>query len=141
MENILELKTISELNQYSFYIPSYQRGYKWTSKEVNDILNDINDFKPRQIDNSDAKTWYCLQPIVVKTFNNDESKFEVIDGQQRLTTIYLILYYLNQDYVKKRQDKLFSLDYQTRLNTSTFLDSLNEETIDESNVDCRYPIC
>ena len=40
MENILELKTINELNQF-FFIPSYQREYKWTHKEVEDLLNDI----------------------------------------------------------------------------------------------------
>ncbi len=44
MENILELKTINELNHYSFFIPAYQRGYKWTPKEVEDLLNDIADF-------------------------------------------------------------------------------------------------
>ena len=103
MENILELKTINELNQFCFFIPSYQRGYKWTNKEVEDLLNDIDEFKPKQIDDSDDKTWYCLQPIVVK---KRESDFEVIDGQQRLTTIFLILNYLNQDFVESRRDKL-----------------------------------
>jgi uncharacterized protein with ParB-like and HNH nuclease domain len=66
MGNILELKIINELNPFSFYIPSYQRGYKWTPKEVIDLLNDINEFIPRVIDQSDEKTWYCLQPIVIK---------------------------------------------------------------------------
>ena len=61
MDNLLELRTVSELNQYSFFVPSYQRGYKWTKKEVIDLLNDINEFKPRVIDNSDEKTWYCHQ--------------------------------------------------------------------------------
>jgi uncharacterized protein with ParB-like and HNH nuclease domain len=84
MENILELKTLNELNSYSFYIPSYQRGYKWSHKEVLDLLNDINEFKPRLIDDTEDKTWYCLQPIVVKKRKN-ENDFEVIDGQQRFT--------------------------------------------------------
>lgn len=69
MENILELKTLNELNQYSFFIPSYQRGYKWTPKEVEDLLIDIDDFKPRLVEGSDDKSWYCLQPIVVKREN------------------------------------------------------------------------
>jgi uncharacterized protein with ParB-like and HNH nuclease domain len=135
MDNILELKTISELNQFSFLIPSYQRGYKWTPKEVNDLLNDINDFKPRLIDNSDKKTWYCLQPIVVKNNEADTSKFDVIDGQQRLTTIYLILHYLNQDFVESRRDKLFSLNYQTRYGTTEFLNNIDETKEDDRNVD------
>ena len=98
MENILELKTLNELQQYKFYIPSYQRGYRWKSYEVKDLLNDIADFQPRLIDDTDEKTWYCLQPIVIKNMSNLE--YEVIDGQQRLTTIYLILHYLNQDFVE-----------------------------------------
>ena len=63
MENILELKTINELQQFSFYIPSYQRGYRWSKNEVKDLLNDISEFTPRLVDDTDEKTWYCLQPI------------------------------------------------------------------------------
>jgi uncharacterized protein with ParB-like and HNH nuclease domain len=135
MENNLELKTINELNQYHFFIPSYQRGYKWTANEVTDLLNDIHDFKPRLIGNTDEKTWYCLQPIVVKKLGD---KYEVIDGQQRLTTIYLILNYLNQDYVPERRDRLFELDYQTRTDTKSFLDSLGINTPEHENIDFFY---
>lgn len=134
MENILELKTINELNHFSFFIPSYQRGYKWTHKEVEDLLNDIDEFKPKQIDDSDDKTWYCLQPIVVKKREND---FEVIDGQQRLTTIFLILNYLNQDFVELRRDKLFELEYETRIGTKKFLLTLGTE-INSQNIDFYY---
>lgn len=135
MENKLQLKTISELNQFSFFIPSYQRGFKWTEKEVKDLLDDINEFKPRVIDNGDDKTWYCLQPIVIKKDQFKKDVYEVIDGQQRLTTIYLIQYYLNQERVKKRRKKLFNIDYQTRYGTSKFLSELNENEIDQRNAD------
>lgn len=137
MENILELKTLNELNQFSFFIPSYQRGYKWTHKEVEDLLNDINEFKPRQIDESDDKTWYCLQPIVVKR-RDDDNVFEVIDGQQRLTTIFLILNYLNQDFVPEKRDKLFEIDYETRLGTKNFLNSLGLDKTNNENIDFYY---
>ena len=136
MANSLELKKIIELIEYSFFIPSYQRGYKWTEKEVRDLLNDINEFSPRQIGETDDKTWYCLQPIVLK--EKDINEYEVIDGQQRLTTIYLILHYLNQDYVEKAREKLFSIAYQTRLQSSEFLKNINEETFDDSNSDFFY---
>lgn len=135
MENMLKLKSIGELNEFSFFIPSYQRGYKWTKKEVEDLLNDIADFQPRLIGDSDDKTWYCLQPIVLKARKNEKEEYEVIDGQQRLTTIYLILHYLNQDYVEKRREKLFEISYQTRLKSIDFLKNLEEDTFDDSNVD------
>ena len=72
-----------------------------------------------QINDEDEKTWYCLQPVVLGETEN--GAFEVIDGQQRLTTIYLILHYLNQDFVEARRDKLYSIDYETRSNTKEFL--------------------
>ena len=123
--NSIELKTLNELSQYSFYIPAYQRGYRWTEQEVKDLLNDINEFIPREISDTEEKTWYCLQPVVVKS--RSENEYEVIDGQQRLTTIYLILHYLNQDFVEKRRDKLFSIDYQTRSDSKLFLQNPDEE--------------
>lgn len=129
--NSIELKTLNELAQYSFYIPAYQRGYRWTSQEVLDLLNDIDEFIPREIQGTDDKTWYCLQPIVVK--QREGNSYEVIDGQQRLTTIYLILHYLNQDFVESKRDKLFSIDYETRKNSKRFLE--NPGDIDDSCVD------
>lgn len=137
--NILELKTVNELSQYSFFIPSYQRGYKWGGNETIDLLSDINDFKPRLIDESDEKTWYCLQPIVVKKIAG-HNEFEVIDGQQRLTTLFLILNYLNQDFIIDKRDKLFELDYQTRKGTKDFLKNLNEQldVSDNDNIDFYY---
>jgi uncharacterized protein with ParB-like and HNH nuclease domain len=80
-----------------------------------------------------SSTWYCLQPIVVK--KRDEAHFEVIDGQQRLTTIYLILNYLNQDFVEDRRDKLFELDYETRTNTKSFLNELENQETTYDNID------
>lgn len=134
MENILELKTIKELQKLTFFIPSYQRGYRWTSKEVIDLLNDISDFKPKQVDDSDEKTWYCLQPIVVKELS--DGKFEVIDGQQRLTTIYLILHFLNQYYAEAFKFEMFKLMYETRRDSSEFLEKELQPGINrEDNVD------
>ena len=102
--------------------------------EVLDLLNDIDEFEPREIKGSDEKTWYCLQPIVIK--KRAENEFEVIDGQQRLTTTYLILYYLNQDFVESRRDKLFSIDYETRKQSKEYL--LNPEEENDDNIDFYY---
>lgn len=132
--NNIELKTLNELSQFSFYIPAYQRGYRWTEQEVKDLLNDINEFVPREIHATEEKTWYCLQPIVVKKRN--ENEYEVIDGQQRLTTVYLMLHYLNQDFVEKKRDKLFSIDYQTRKYSKEFLKA--PEVEDDSCIDFFY---
>ena len=139
LENKLELKLVNELRDYSFYIPKYQRGYRWTQNEILDLLNDIYEFKPKQIgDDPDKKTWYCLQPIVVKKI--EKNKFEVIDGQQRLTSIYLILHYLNQYLAEDFRDKLFELDYETRKNSKEFLQSLSskDSNINNDVIDFYY---
>ncbi len=140
MKNSIILKTINDLSKFSFFIPSYQRGYRWTYQEVTELLNDINEFRPREIDEKEDKTWYCLQPVVVRKFD-DLEKYEVIDGQQRLTTLYLILHYLNLDYVEARRDKLFTIDYQTRENCAEFLktpEQENNENIDFHHISSAY---
>ena len=134
MNNNISIKTISELLKCNFHIPSYQRGYRWTEQQVTDLLNDINEFSPKEIANSDEKTWYCLQPIVVK--QKDENEWDVIDGQQRLTTIYLILYYLNQRYTEEGKVKLFELEYETREGSANYLkNELGKIEKDNSNID------
>lgn len=134
MNNKISIKTISELLQYNFFIPSYQRGYRWTEQQVTDLLNDINEFTT----DSDEKNWYCLQPIVVKQ-KKDENKWYVIDGQQRLTTIYLILYYLNQKYTEEKRVKLFDLEYETRKDSADYLkNKLGKIKEDTSNIDYFY---
>lgn len=79
-----ELGTLSieELKSKRFQIPSYQRGYRWTDVQVRQLLDDVAEFTPT------GEAFYCLQPIVVRAKEN--GRWEVIDGQQRLTTIWLI---------------------------------------------------
>jgi len=136
MNEILKLKTIEELKELKFLIPSYQRGYRWTKKEVLELLNDIDNFNPVDIDYEGNKSWYCLQPIVVK--ENGE-KYEVIDGQQRLTTIYLILHYLNSTFAEKFKSKIFDIDYETRKTVPEFLINLTDtEKQNHDNIDFYY---
>lgn len=103
MSKELCLKTIEDFQDFHFLVKDYQRGYKWTEVEVNQLLNDIDEFQSQE-------GFYCLQPIVIKA---DNDKKELIDGQQRCTTIYLILQYLVQH--------LFDITYQTREQSAEFL--------------------
>ena len=94
--NTLKLKSIFELLNEEFYIPSYQRGYRWTDKQVEALLEDIWDFRNK---NPKKEEFYCLQPVVVtKPSNSTNSPWELIDGQQRLTTIYIILSFFNKRF-------------------------------------------
>lgn len=140
MESTLELKTINELQQFSFFVPAYQRGYRWTAKEVTELLNDINDFNPKIVnEETNEKTWYCLQPVVVREKNNNT--YELIDGQQRLTTIFLILYYLNQDYIIEKRDRIFEINYETRTKTKELLESIQDNSLVYDTIDSYYIMC
>ncbi len=88
------LKTVDDLRvdpesnaPLKFYIPAYQRGYRWLSLQVTQLLEDIREFTQRR--NPQPEEFYCLQPLVIKVHLSGE--FEVVDGQQRLTTLLLIL--------------------------------------------------
>lgn len=130
--NTLELKSIAELQNLAFYIPDYQRGYRWTRQQVEDLLNDIFEFS--QKDNAGI---YCLQPLVVVKKSSDEQlldrvhaakdldevkcilngEWEVVDGQQRLTTIRLILEALEHH-------RFYDITYQTRKDSAKFLNEI-----------------
>ncbi len=85
-------KLMGDLLEYTFYIPDYQRGYRWTDTEVWELLNDLKEYQETRTKDSPP---YYLQPLVVKT-REENKEYEVIDGQQRLTTIGLILHYIAQ---------------------------------------------
>lgn len=146
----VEVVPVSQLLTRSFYIPAYQRGYRWTQDQVEDLLNDIHDFFPREVPGSEDKTWYCLQPlvvrpvdsseIVIKDMTSNKIEYELIDGQQRATTIYLIGHYINEMFRGKIKESELSLRYETRLSSTDFLKNLSVGTdenvaIDSSNID------
>lgn len=136
IEKNIAIKPISEILNFDFFIPKYQRGYRWTEQQVEDLLNDITDFQLNEINNTE-KSWYCLQPLVVKKKGN---AFEVIDGQQRLTTIYLIGHYINEMWRGKDKDPEINLYYETRPDSPKFLKELvvnkgGEIDIEKENID------
>ena len=142
VENIIEMKSVSNLLGLKFFIPSYQRGYRWNEQQIEDLLNDINDFRPESVNNSDEGTWYCLQPLVVKKVKKvdipcdeateEEDWYEVIDGQQRLTTIYLIIHYFNEMWNGKRKTPLPTISYATRNDSYDFLRNLEINETEEA---------
>ncbi len=82
---------VSELKGKQFIVPSYQRGYRWEADQVRALLEDLDVFEK----NAQPGQFYCLQPLVVSGDAKDGTPWEVVDGQQRLTTLYLILRELN----------------------------------------------
>lgn len=85
----LPLVPFSELKGKTYVIPFQQRGYKWTSSNVEELLWDLREFIE---DANPQKCIYCLQPLAIVSAG--ENRYTVLDGQQRVTTLYLLYKYL-----------------------------------------------
>ncbi|WP_374639469.1 DUF262 domain-containing protein [Hydrogenophaga sp.] len=102
-----------------FFIPSYQRGYRWTADEVTKLLDDIWE---------SAGQPYSLQPIVVQKKRDGSSDWALIDGQQRLTTLWLLLRFMQKGDVR------YTLEYATRPGSQAYLHQIDPAQA-EQNID------
>lgn len=125
-DNKLILKSIYQLLEHKFIVPSYQRGYRWSKTQVTQLLDDIWEFA----DKEKKSEFYCLQPIVVR--NSGNNSWEVIDGQQRLTTVKIIIKYLADNHLKRSLSEAFkkeefSISYKTRPESESFLNNIKKD--------------
>lgn len=136
--NYIQQIAICELmNDRYFFIPSYQRGYRWGKTQIYDLCNDLLDYVLKKEKDAKSKSFYCLQPIIVKPKEFEikshgcKEGFEVVDGQQRLTSLFILYRYLvsysgnlmelhtkKEEKVMKIREKygtqLYHLYYETR---------------------------
>lgn len=101
-KNSIAFIPINQLKDKHFVVKEYQRGYKWESEQILALLKDIHYHKTGK---------YSLQPLIT---DEKTEGIELIDGQQRVTTIYLMLYFLGEK-------EYFSIDYQTRKASQSFI--------------------
>jgi hypothetical protein len=120
LEGKLERRLVGDI-EGKFFVPSYQRGYRWGPDEVLRLLDDI-------AGSGDAD--YYLQPVVVKAHGDE---WELVDGQQRLTTLFLILQYLKNTGLKSTGAD-YTMRYATRQGSATYLLDPDEAAI-KSNID------
>ena len=132
---MIEQKSIRDIidKKINFNVPAYQRGYRWDKLNVTDLLDDLLEF----IQDGSSGKFYCLQPLVVKKIGANQ--YNVIDGQQRLTTIFIILKYL-ENLLKEENgiDEIYTLSYETRKDSKDFLQNIAGKTQDESNQNMDY---
>ena len=85
---ILDNDNVTLFNKGAHYvIPLYQRAYAWEDEEIVQLIDDINDI-------NDSTGDYYIGSLVVAKVKSKVETYEVVDGQQRLTTLYLLLHYL-----------------------------------------------
>ncbi|WP_103575225.1 DUF262 domain-containing protein [Campylobacter concisus] len=132
---MIEQRSVRDIidKKINFNVPAYQRGYRWDMLNVTDLLDDLLEFMQ---DGSSGK-FYCLQPLVVKKIS--ENRYNVIDGQQRLTTIFIILKYL-ENLLKEENgiDEIYTLSYETRKDSKDFLQNIASKTRNESDKNMDY---
>lgn len=120
----ISILPVGELYGMHFAIPDYQRGYRWEARQVKDLLKDIDEFIESGTDGI-----YCLQPLVVK---KRDTAWEVIDGQQRLTTTSIILQVLGETPVTaecaetERKNHVFRLSYDAIEGSGQFINNICE---------------
>ncbi len=143
-------KPFRDLLRMEFIIPAYQRGYRWDNEQVETLLNDLYDFiKAHFSSGSNRSDYYCLQPVAVVP--NPERQYDkkdvgkesyiVVDGQQRLTTIYLLLHYLRQNSDYKYP--IYDLHFDSRDVQDNYIQKLlflkTEDRLEAaSNIDIFY---
>lgn len=99
-------------NDKLYNIPEYQRGYKWTEQQVRQLLNDILEFDT----GGDDDLFYCLQNI---TLVEKDGNYNVVDGQQRLTTLALLLSYFKETSLVNKK-----INYAVRQPSNAFLQNI-----------------
>ncbi len=115
----MAFKAVGDLIGEKFFIPYYQRGYRWEEKQVRDLLNDLWEFH-RKVKKRKEEGYYSLQPLVVK---KEGEHYRLIDGQQRLTTLFIIVKAI-EDYFNLPSEELFELQYE-RGNSEEFLKNIS----------------
>lgn len=135
---VVSEKRIEDLKGLKFNVPSYQRGYRWTEHEVTTLLEDLYTHSKQ---NKDYK--YCLQPLIVKKVS--DNTYDVVDGQQRLTTIFIFLKFMSAEFSSGRrrsnQYDYFELVYETREQSAKYLKELNFDTyqqIEDYDIDAHH---
>lgn len=131
---ILDEVTIFDTNAH-YVIPRYQRAYAWEDKEIVQLIDDIND-----IDSSEN---YYIGSLVVSKIQGKAETYEVVDGQQRLTTLFLLLQYLVSEGALEgeigqtltfdcRSKSKYTLSNIQQILTNKKLSADQEESIDQS---------
>lgn len=128
-DNIAEIIKLGKVYSLNLKIPEYQRPYKWTGKNVNNLIDDI-------ISNKN-KSEYRLGTLVLhQTKQEDDDIFEIVDGQQRIITIALILFALN----KNKEELLRYWENLNKLHENELLKHNFDNPISQKNIYKNYQL-
>ncbi len=118
MNNEIKPLQVSEIfsDRSKYIIPIYQRNYAWKNTQIIQLIEDIADYAKQ----SPNENYYIGTMVVFQKVQNGLTFFDTIDGQQRLTTIFILLSVLNNEFTKEINFKQ-NLDFESREISSTTL--------------------
>lgn len=87
----VSIKTVNKMFEYQLTIPDYQRPYKWQTKHIKQLVDDIYSYFIKD------KTQECRLGVIVLHKDEGKDEYNIVDGQQRLTSLFLLLYVLNDN--------------------------------------------
>ncbi|MDN5046622.1 DUF262 domain-containing HNH endonuclease family protein [Aliarcobacter butzleri] len=117
----------------NYLIPIYQRNYAWTKTEVEQLVMDILDFSEKK----STQNYYIGSLVVFEKEVNSKRVFETIDGQQRLTTISILLSVLKNEYKYLDFTLKRLLNYESREISTTTLHRIYNGDIGVENLNPR----
>ncbi|MBC2457039.1 GmrSD restriction endonuclease domain-containing protein [Clostridium beijerinckii] len=142
-------KRIDELESFKFVIPSYQRGYRWNELQVKQFIEDIYEDKinllntknststldiEKDFNCEDSEYVYCIQPLIIREIQEgEEKKYNVVDGQQRLTTIFIMIAALRNLGADYMENFKILIEYKSREKSKKFLEVLSNNKFKVKN--------
>jgi hypothetical protein len=123
-EHLQELSIQGLFVSGNYIVPIYQRNYAWGEKEINQLIDDIDDYHKENKD-KDKKNYYIGTLVVYKKAN----VYEVIDGQQRLTTLYILISVLKNKFEENLENINFSLMFESREKSQKALEEIFKSNI------------
>ena len=128
--------TLSKFFKDYYIIPDYQRGYSWQDKQIEDFWEDITSAIEKNV-----KHYFGTVYLKFNCNYYNKNYYDVIDGQQRLTTIFVLLKILGiKDLIKN--GRVYHLDYSDNPNRNFFINRIIEENGQERIINCyRKNLC
>lgn len=124
---ILPLKVGNLFNSGTYVIPIYQRNYAWKEPEITQLIQDIYDFAFDYAKQKNALNYYIGTLVVYERKQDNSTVFETIDGQQRLTTLNLVLCALQrlfQTQIKSPINYSLNLKFDSRIKSTETLEAI-----------------
>lgn len=134
-QSVVEL--LKSGKEHPFVIPEYQRPYAWGEDEIITLFDDLWEFSIERTKPGGAKT-YFLGSIV--SFENENGEKEIIDGQQRITSLFLLLraVYSRLEKAENKDDKV--LNFINKINPALWLEDELTGKVDKTKILLRSDV-